>query len=184
MSSDGNSRVSKGGVLSSLRLLIGGKPDESSEPEEEAGTDELSLEDAAVADDWTEAVPVGDATHAAPSTDDKGTDGDDDGLILDLMMPQRVAADEDFRGDQSGEEKGEGQHGDEIAAGCKIAAGAEDVTGDDEADGDEDAPPSAAVPEEAVEASAEAIAADEDDDMDDDRETDDDVLILGPWTPA
>ncbi len=39
MSSDGNSRESKGGVFSSLRWLIGGggKPDESSEPDEEAG---------------------------------------------------------------------------------------------------------------------------------------------------
>jgi len=126
-----------------------------------------------------------------PSADNEGFDGDDDALIPGLtMLP--VAADEDFGDDQSSEEKGEGQDGDETAAGDEYATGDEiaiededaggdeDATGDEESDGVEDAPPSGAVPEEAVEASAEAAAADEDDDVDDDRETDDDVLILGP----
>ncbi len=160
MSSDGNSGKSKGGVWSSLRSIFGdGKPDQASEPEEKAGTDEQSLAGSAVAEDLAAAAPAGDA----PSAGDAGDDSDEDALILGPAM-QPVAdedsVDDQSGDDQSGEEKGESQDGDETATGAEDATdedtgGAEDATGDAEPDGEEDAPPIDAMPEEAFEASAE-----------------------------
>ncbi len=140
MSSDDNSGESKSGVMSSFRgLFRGGKSDQASEPEADAGGDAGAKT----------AVPAGDEDNGEP-------------LILGPAM-RSVAADEDSVDDQSAEDDGAGQDADELAAAPDDAASdqtaapdetgeADSGTGDQDVDGEEDMAPSGAVPEEAVEA--------------------------------
>jgi len=119
MSSEDSSPKSRGGLLSSLRWVVGGKTDKASHPQDEPGPAELA-EDAGIveasavgddpgADDPAEMI-LSDAVPEAPvSDDDDDTMGvvADEALILGPSMQSSMqpgAADEESAGDDSADD--------------------------------------------------------------------------------